>query len=191
MAVEDLLRLAWQADRDGRAGRRDALLTLAAAEAPPDAPWLVRCRRRIVRGRPDHPFAAFTTVADAMAEPRIRGGIARLREQYPPGRVVALLRRDAVRRGPWTGREPSLSVVLSDLFPATEARPSLGRVAGIAPRGVAAQAASKLDRSRDNRPAPAAASGGSTARFYLEVLTGIALLLSQVLDESGRGTRAA
>ena len=30
MSVDDELRLAWQAHRDGKIGRRDALLTLAA-----------------------------------------------------------------------------------------------------------------------------------------------------------------
>src|SRR5581483_2897284 len=67
-AVDDLLRLAWQADRDGRENHRDALLTLAAAEAPPDAPWLARCRRRLITSCPDHAFSRFPTVAAALAD---------------------------------------------------------------------------------------------------------------------------
>ena len=117
MAVEDLLRLAWQADRDGRVNRRDSLLTLAAAEAAPDVPWLAACRQRLIRSRPEHPFAAFPTVAAALADPRIIRTLARLRDAYPTGRVRHLLGRDAVHRGAFTGREPTRAVVLDDHFP--------------------------------------------------------------------------
>src|SRR4051794_222349 len=43
--VEDLVRLAWQVDREGRPGTRDALLTLAVCESLEEAPALTeQCR---------------------------------------------------------------------------------------------------------------------------------------------------
>lgn len=172
MALEALLRLAWQADRDGRANRRDALLTLAVAEAPADAPWLGRCRRRLVQSRPDHPFAAFPNVAAALADPRVERALKKLRAAYFPGRARSLLALDAIRRGPFTGREPSLAVLLADLFPTREShapvRPSARSVASLA-----------------------TVPSGSPLRFYFEVLLAAALLLRMVLAESEPGSRAA
>ncbi len=172
MAVENLLRLAWQADRDGRAGRRDTLLSLAVSEAPAQAPWLAACRRRLIRSRPEHPFGAFPTVAAALADPRVSRTLAKLRDAYPPGRVRHLLGRDAVRCGAFPGREPSLAVLLSDLFP-TPTRS--------APHRPTARAV----------PAPTSAPTGSPVRYYYEVLIAAALLLRLVLADSKSGHRAA
>ena len=63
MPVDDLLRLAWQADRDGRPGTRDALLMLAIAESGPgEAVMAERCRRRLISRQPDHWLASFPTL---------------------------------------------------------------------------------------------------------------------------------
>ena len=60
--IEDLLRLAWQADRDNKPGLRDAVLTLAAAESGSESVVLAeRCRRLLVARRPDHWFATSPT----------------------------------------------------------------------------------------------------------------------------------
>ena len=61
MAAEDLLRLAWEAEHDGRRALRDALLTLAVAESGPDDAWAERCRARLVAERPDHFLGEFAT----------------------------------------------------------------------------------------------------------------------------------
>ena len=117
-AATDDLRMAWQAHREGRAGRRDALLTLAIAGAPPDAPWADRLRRRLV----DHPFALYTDTAHALADPRFATLVARLRAHYPTARVRRLLDRSAAARGPYTGRRPLLGAIVDDLLAGTPRR---------------------------------------------------------------------
>src|SRR4051794_29326230 len=69
--VEDLLRLGWEANADGRPGMRDALLTMAVAEAGADDAVLAdRCRRLLIAHRPDHCFAWSTTVGHALRRPK-------------------------------------------------------------------------------------------------------------------------
>lgn len=121
-AATDDLRLAWQAHREGRAGRRDALLTLAVAGAGPDAPWADRLRERLVALRPDHPFCGYPEVLSALADPRVDSSLARLRDHYPTARVRRLLDRAAVARGPYTGRKPILGAIVDDLLAATARR---------------------------------------------------------------------
>ncbi len=104
MSAEEDLRLAWQADRDGKLGRRDALMTLAAAGAPANARWVARCRARLIENRPDHLFAHFASVPEALRHPTVARAIAKLRALYPPGKVANLVRRDEVTRSPWMGR---------------------------------------------------------------------------------------
>lgn len=116
MSMEDDLRLAWQANRVGKHGRRDALLTLAAVQAPADTPWLPTCRARLIETHPDHIFARFTTLSEALEHPRVDYALEKLRALYHPGKVANLVRRDEVRRGPWTGQRPPLSRILNDLF---------------------------------------------------------------------------
>ncbi|HWE39133.1 MAG TPA: hypothetical protein VG406_21470, partial [Isosphaeraceae bacterium] len=129
MAAVDDLRLAWYEDRDGHAGRRDTLLTLAVAACDPaETPWAARCRDRLVSARPDHFLAPFATIDDALADPGVMAALVRLRAKYPPARVRMLLLRAAAARGPFTGRVEPLSIVLDDLL-GTTGRPRLGLAA--------------------------------------------------------------
>src|SRR5215217_8187511 len=116
MSAEDVLRLAWQADREGRVRMRDELLMLAVAESGPgDAVSAERCRKLLVAGRPDHWFTSFSTIGQALGHPRVAGEIERLRVAYPSARILRLLMRGEVQRGPYTGRSRPLPGILNDL----------------------------------------------------------------------------
>ncbi len=66
-AIDDLLRLAWQAEWDGKPGLRDALLTLAVVDGGTENAVLAeRCRRLLVARRPDHWFAVTPTLGQAI-----------------------------------------------------------------------------------------------------------------------------
>ncbi|MBX6316062.1 MAG: hypothetical protein IRY99_24590, partial [Isosphaeraceae bacterium] len=133
--AEDDLRLAWQAARDGHKGRRDILLTLAAAAGGTAcAPWARRARDWLVAARPDHPFARTPTLEQARGDPRVVALLIRLRKIYPPPRVRWLLLRSAASRGPYTGRSIALSAILDDLFGAPPPRPRRRSRSGAASR---------------------------------------------------------
>ncbi len=184
MSVEDDLRLAWQDQRDGRAVRRDALLTLAAAEAAAahsrsttttaDLAWVARCRKRLVAARPDHLFAPFPTVSQAIRHPRVAAALGRLRASLPPSKVRWLGLRDAARRGPWTGRAPSLSLLLDDL---------LGRSTPHS-QGVGAAPG-------PSSPVSLESAAGSLPIFYLRVLMAIAVLMEMLQPSADEESRAA
>ncbi len=180
MSTEDDLRLAWQADRDGRPGRRDALLTLAAAQAPSEARWLSRCRARLIERHPDHLFARFSSIAEARAHPKVAYALEQLRELYPPGKVANLVRRDEVRRGHWTGDRPPLSVVLDDLF-GNRARRQLGHSVPV--RREPRRSASP------SRVAVMTSEAHSRIRFTLGVLWTIAILHEVIRREHEPGTK--
>jgi hypothetical protein len=132
--VEGALRLAWQAHRDGQPGRRDALLTLAlASENTVDEDWVERCHQRLITWRPDHRFAGFGSLKQALEHPQVEAAIAGLRQTYSSGRIKFLLLRTAVRRGPFRRVEPPLSLLLEDMFGPTSL-----------PRGLRADAPSAL-----------------------------------------------
>ena len=115
--AESYLRLAWQADRDGRPSMRDALLTLAAVAGHRlRAPWVGRCRAALIAARSAHLFASFPTLEAALADPRVGDRLARIGRTIPPARVRHLLLASAVRRGPYTGRAEPLRPILDDLF---------------------------------------------------------------------------
>lgn len=181
MSVEDDLRLAWQADRDGRAGRRDALLTLAAAGAQPDAPWLAPCRARLIRSRPNHLFSRFESVAEARAHPKVAYALEKLRALYPAGKVANLVKRDEVCRGLSNGRRVPMSIILDDLLGSVRRRRRVSRLG--------------QTRSLAPRPpkVPALAETHARVRFSLSVLWTLAILLEMVRRESRSraGTRAA
>jgi hypothetical protein len=135
MEAGDLLRMAWEAEHDGRSQLRDSLMTLAVAESEPGDPWVERCRARLVAGRPDHFFGKFPTVAQALDNPRVIEARDRLRAKYPPARVQSLLLRARARRGPYLGRVESLEAMIEDLAgPPAEAE-NVRRDAAQASRG--------------------------------------------------------
>ena len=122
MSAEVCLRLAWEADRQGRRKLRDSLLTLAVVESGPDDPWAERARARLVADRPGHYLAGFASVRMALADPRVAEARDRLRAKYPEGRIQGLLIVARAARGPYTGRPESLEVLLEELVgPAAEA----------------------------------------------------------------------
>jgi hypothetical protein len=200
--VEDLLRLAWLADADGRPRLRDAMLTLAVAESgPEDAVLADRCRRLLVARQPGHWYASSATLGQALAHRKVAAALAKLRAMFPPVRVQRMLLRGDVERGPYRGRTTPLLRILEDLGLAPE-RP-IGADVG-APRG--------RSRSRPQAipflfigPDPALEPpdldddgnvvGDSLVPFYLAVLFSMAVLLNTVVEQDsaarGSGTRAA
>lgn len=115
--AEACLRLAWDAERDGRPGRRDVLLTLALASAgPEDAWWAARCRDRLVASHPDHIIAPYATLAEALEDPRVASAIRGLRQAFPPCRIESLILRSDARRGPYLGPTSSVRLIIGDLF---------------------------------------------------------------------------
>jgi hypothetical protein len=115
MVAGDLLRLAWEAEHDGRSKLRDALMTLAVTESGPGDSWAERCRGRLLQDRPDHFLSHFPTVAQALDDPRVVIARDRLRAKYPPARVNWLLLKAGTRRGPYLGRAESLEAMIEDL----------------------------------------------------------------------------
>jgi hypothetical protein len=115
MVAGDLLRLAWEAEHDGRSKLRDALLTMAVTESEPGDAWAERCRSRLLQDRPDHFLGQFPTVTQALSDPRVVEARERLRTKYPPVRVDWLLLRASARRGPYLGRVESLEAMIEDL----------------------------------------------------------------------------
>ena len=116
MAAEQDLRLAWWAQRVGRSGTRDVLLTLAAAASVPDDAWASRCRLRLIATRPDHWFAPYPTLSLALDDSGVVAAMSRLRASFPPARVDNLLLRYEALAGPHLGRLVPMSVVLDDLI---------------------------------------------------------------------------
>ncbi len=206
MEAGDLIRLAWEAEHDGRVRLRDALMTLAVAEGDPEAPWAGRFRDRLVDIRPDHFLAAFPNVAGALQDPRVVEARDRLRLKYPPLRVQSLLLRARAARGPCLGRVESIEAMIEDLAGSVEAGAGTENV-----RKHAAEPSRGPTRwSRAGLPSPlmlAYSSMGpgpsasadwpdaesepespndSTSAFYLTVLLAIAFLLASVQDDSNR-----
>ena len=122
MEAGNLLRLAWEAEHDGRSRLRDSLLTLAVAESVPGEAWAERCRTRLVQDRPDHFYAHFSTINKAVSDQRVIEALDRIRIKYPPARVQSLLLRARAARGPYLGRVESLEAMVEDLAgPSAEA----------------------------------------------------------------------
>jgi hypothetical protein len=114
MAAEDLPRLAWEAEHDGRRSLRDALMTLAITESGPDDDWPERCRARLIADRPGHYLGEFATVGQALGDPRVITSRDRLRQKFPESRVRWLLLGAHAGRGPYTARIESLAAMIED-----------------------------------------------------------------------------
>ena len=209
MAADDLLRLAWEVDRDGRRRLRDSLLTLAVLESgPDDAVWADRCRARLIAHRPEHYLGEYPTIREALEDPRVLDSRDRLRVKHPSLRVERLLFAHRACRGPFTGRPESIAAMVEDLTGLVIEPDHVRRDAPQPTRG-------PLARSRAARPsalhlaftAPADRHGSSFepgssgevaatpaadpadfARFYLGVLLAIACLLASI--EAGQGEPA-
>jgi hypothetical protein len=185
MSAEDDLRLAWLAHREGRAGRRDALLTLAAATAEGQGVgWVGAVRDFLVAAHPGHLFAGFYHLDEALADRRVVAALGRLRQSFPPARVRALLRRAEVARGPYTGRSISVAIALDELLAPSRAKP----------RGAAKLGATKVAAAPKRSappPVPVAEPAEPVLAFYLNVLLSVAVLCALVVGESRDDKRAA
>ncbi len=176
--VEDLVRLAWEADQEGRLSMRDALLTLTVTEGSRGLGGAVlgeRFRRHLIAQRPDHWLASFPTVGQALGHPRVAAAVDRLRASYPAVRVQRLLLRAEAGRGPFRHPNRSLQRVIDDLLGNTQ---SVG--------ATTSAALPFTNASGSNEPIPA-----EFLTYYLSVLLAIAILLASVLPASNQETRAA
>jgi hypothetical protein len=160
MDAGDLIRLAWEAEHDGRSRLRDALLTLAIAESSPGDAWVERCRARLIAERPDHYFGHFATITQALEDPRVVEARGRLRDKYPASRVKSLLLRARAGRGPYLGRVESLAAMIADLAgPVSESEPESENVR----RHTAQESRGPIHRRRAGRPLAFALSQASIA----------------------------
>jgi hypothetical protein len=193
MSVEDDLRLAWQAARDGRPGMRDSLLTLAlAASGPGDVAWAERCWKRLVTDRSDHLFAGFSDLERALADERVATRLERLRALFHPRRVERLLGRADVLRGAFTGRRASLSILLEELLgPETPRRSRHADTPTPAPLLTLGPAARRPAVSSGPNDLPGESDAEDLFTLYLTVLLAIAILLAGTLRVSDRGSQAA
>jgi hypothetical protein len=187
MPVDDILRLAWQAERDGRPGTCDALMMLAIAESGPgEAVIAERCRRRLISRQPDHWLASFPTLGQALSHSRIARAVRQLRAMFPPIRVQHLLFRDDVRRGPYTGRPRPSWAFREDLVgPAPQPHRESGRAE--APSSETEVAALLFPPGSKDAADPNA----TVLVYYLTVLLAIAILLASVIPPSAQDTQAA
>lgn len=183
MSASDELRLAWQAHREGRAGRRDALLTLAVASGyPQGAPWAGAVRDYLVAAHPGHLFSGSHHVDESLADRRVIAGLKKLREVFPTARVRSLVRRDDVLRGPYSGTRGAIRYLVDDLL-----APSRGHSRGplkLGATGATGPAAAPPVSAEPSTPDPIVA-------YYLNVLLAIAMLCATVVAESTDGKRAA
>jgi hypothetical protein len=187
-AVEDLVRLAWRADGDGRSGTRDALLTLAVAEGLADEPALAeRCGMLLTARQPDHWFGTPARYAEALENPRVVDALTKLRATFPPVRVRHLLLRAEAQSGPYTGRVPSLSRIIK-------------RLTGLPAAAVPTTPLPPLSRANlraRSLPFPVpitvkpADPDGELVALYWSILLAMAVLLNSVLEPAARDSRAA
>lgn len=191
MPANDDLRLAWQAHREGKVGRRDALLTLAVADASPRGePWVHAVRDHLVAAHPGHLFSGSHHLDEAIADRRVIAALKRLRQAFPPGRVRNLVRRSDVARGPYTGRVTSARILLDDLLAPSRGRPrgplKLGSAAVATKAPIPSPAAAK-----PTADAPAPPQVDPIVAFSLNVLLAVAMLCALVANETQGEKRAA
>ena len=182
--VEDLLRLALQADGEGRPGTRDALLTLAVAESFADDPTLSeRCRSLLTARQPDHWFATSSTHALALGQSRVIHGLARLRAIFPPVRVERLLLRGNALRGPFSRRPLPLPQVLDAL--------SVPPPAAAPPEPLPHALRFPEPSIEPTRRAGGVDPDGALVALYWSLLVAMAVLLNTVLEPAARDSKAA
>ncbi|HEY2157167.1 MAG TPA: hypothetical protein VGH33_16180 [Isosphaeraceae bacterium] len=205
MTIDDFLRVAWWAQREGRAALREAMLTLAVAEGTPGEGWAERCRARLLAELPGHFLGTHSSLEQTLADPRVVQAIGKLRGQYPPGRVGWLRFRSEVAEGPYTGEYASLAAIIDSLAGrAAEAdvrrdapevvrgpfaRSRVEVAVGVTPTGPMRGAFLDADVSASADGAVTAGDEDESSGLYLAVLLAIAILLASV--EQGRLTRAA
>lgn len=172
--VEELLRLAWQSDLEGRPGTRDALLTLAVAEGGvEDIVLAEKCRRVLVARRPDHFFAAPAPLSQSLIRPQVAATIDKLRAMFPAVRVRHMLMRGAAQRGPFTGRSTAPTLLLLDLAPSPTPPPPHIRPRVEPP--LPPPLLSENDRDAED-------SSRDLVALYWSVLASMALLLKLVTE---------
>ena len=178
--VEDLVRLAWQSEIEGKPGTRDALLTLAVAEGDVDELVLAeKARRVLVLRRPDHWFASPAPMSQWMDNPQVVTTLSKLRAMFPPVRVRHMLMRGAAQRGPFSGRVASPSRLLLDLVPSTT--PPAPHIKLKTPKHVitpVVKAAESPVRSQEYLVA-----------FYWSVLMAMAVLLNALMEPGTQDRR--
>jgi len=173
--VEDLVRLAWQSEVEGKPGTRDALLTLAVAESGvEDLVLAEKARRVLVMRRPDHWFASPVPMSQWMDNPEVINVLGKLRTMFPRVRVRHLLMRGDAQRGPYSGRVASPSQLLLDLVPApTPPKPHIKAIAPVA----------KL-------PEASATPQEEMLAFYWSILLAMAVTMKIALDSASVDEKA-
>jgi hypothetical protein len=211
MSWDDHIRVAWQADQEGHATLRDAMLTLAIASSDPDHAWAERCRAKLLADRPYHFLGAQPNLERALKDPRVLESIAKLESRYPLSRVRWLRMKHDASTGPYTGQTAPIHHLIDDLVgPPAEAevrRDKPEAVRGPLARSKAAVRSGSriyqstfdhsyiapfvksidlseefLDDSTDAESAPS----DSIEALYLTVLLAIALLLAVVRNDPDR-----
>ena len=208
MTVDDHLRVAWHAQRDGRGPLREAMLTLAVAGSGPADVWAERCRTRLLSERPNHILGAHPTLEATLADPRVAEAIRKLRGRYPLGRIGWLRFRAEFTEGFYSGEVAPLSTIVEALVgPPAEAevrrdaaesvRGPLARhraevAVGATPSGPLRAIAAGMNGGPAggvwaDEADTAAVADETTSSLYLAVLLAIAMLLASV--ESSRKPR--
>lgn len=118
--VEAMLRLAWLADREGREGTRDALLTLAMSATPSNsklklpADFNARCQSVLSRRLPEDWFDNTEITCLRVKNERVARALAKLRLMFPTIRVRRLLMRAEILQGPYSPNPPRVDQILRD-----------------------------------------------------------------------------
>ncbi len=204
LVLDEALRLADRAARDGDRTLRDSMLTLAIALADPRAKWVERCRGAILSGRPGHYLGRYPNARTAAKRPEVQTAFERIRAKYPLERIRALRLQMEASHGPFRGDPEPLATVLERVLGRPAEAENIRRdaphaamapLSRPAPVLAAARSAAELEPlpssvaslwarpSPENDPKPTAIPGAKpddTLNFYLTVLLGIAVLLASV-----------
>lgn len=211
MDAGELLRLAWEAEHDGRTRLRDALMTLAVTESGPSDAWVERVRTKLIADRPDHFLAHFASIALALEDSRVVEARERLRAKYPEARVRWMQLKAGAARGPYLGRVESLDAMIEDLVGPPAESENVRRDAPQTSRGPihSLKAARPLAFAEVEKPVPSGLERQAVLRpirraqpgrletvseppiedfgvYYLTVLLAIAFLLATLQEPGGK-----